>query len=82
MGKHTHPLERLGNKYTLFQNKQDTKQPIAVHTLSFENNMKIDTTSSVSNIPGLFQQTEIREFTRKSELCKDFQLYLSATKKI
>lgn len=83
MGKWTHlpPLERLGNKHTLFQNKQDTKQPIAVHTLSFENDMKIDSGSSESNIPGLLRQTEIRKFTRKSELCKDFQLNLSATKR-
>lgn len=43
--------------------------------------MKIDSGSSESNIPGLLQQTEIRKFTRKSELCKDFQLYLSATKR-
>lgn len=43
--------------------------------------MKIDTASSESNIPGLFRQTEIKEFTRKSELCKDFQLYLSAIKR-
>lgn len=83
MGKWTQlpPLERLGNKHTLFQNKQDTKQPIAVHTLSFENDMKIDSGSSESNIPGLLRQTEIRKFTRKSELCKDFQLNLSATKR-
>lgn len=78
---HTSPLERLRNKHTVFQNKQDTKQPTALHNLSFENDMKIDTAISEWNIPGLFQQTEIREFTRKSELCKDFQLYLSATKR-
>lgn len=68
-----HPLtERLGNKHSFFQNKQDTEQPIAVHALSFGKDMKIGGGSSESDIPGLFRQSKIREVTRKSELLKRF----------
>lgn len=84
MGKWTHlpPLERLGNKHTLFQNKQDTKQPIAVRTLSFENDMKIDSGSSESNIPGLLRQTEIRSSQENLSYARIFSLTYQPQKDI
>lgn len=71
-GKMHPPTERLGNKHSFFQDKQDPEQPAAVHAFSFGKNMKIDGGSSESDIPGLFQQSKIRDIARKSELLKGF----------
>lgn len=64
-GKMHPPTEGLGNKHGFFQNKQDPKQPVAIHTLSFGKNTKIDGRSSEYDIPGLFQQS-------KAQLLKGF----------
>lgn len=80
-GKMHPPSERLGNKHTFFQNKQDTGQAVAIYAPCFRKHVKIYGGSSEPDIPGLFWQTEIRKVARKLELPKGFQFLLSATKR-